>query len=509
MPRIPSALPSALPVASAASAASAGASGVPSEAAVTAPAGPSAAPATPRHRADGSRPAAVRERLSRRRARRRGTGPWRCLRHPGMRWWSAANLVSNAGTWMQLTVQNLLVLQLTHSAGTAGLSIAVQAAPGLLFGLAGGKAVDRLPRKYVAAAGQAALALVAFTTAGLVATHHLTVVGLLVLAAVTGLIATVDGPACALLGNDLVPEEDVPSSIALGSVVHGAGRLAGAALAGAAVAALGPAAAYAANGLSFLFVTAVIPFLRLLPQEQRPATPAAPAASAPAGYGADSAPAAGGGLRYFLRSPRLVALAWITAVSSVFGRNYTLTLAVLVTGPLHRGAGAFGAVSTVLAVGGIAGAVLAGRLRRPSVRLVATLAAAGGLLQVLAGLAPTLFVVVLLVIPMAVAESVSDTAGTSILQTHPPAHLRGAVLGVWRSAGTVWGLAGPPLLGLLLQVAGARGALVCGGLLIAGGIAAGALRRDPRALSHHLRRTVLLRALRPAPAGRPGLSQAA
>jgi sugar phosphate permease len=128
--------------------------------------------------------------------------------------------------------------------------------------------------------------------------------------------------------------------------------------------------------------------------------------------------------------------------------------------------------------------VLAGRLRRPSVRLVGALAAAGALLPVLAGLAPTLRVVLLLVVPMAVVESVSDTAGTSVLQTHPPAHLRGAVLGVWRSASTAWGLAGPPLLGLLLQVAGARGTLIAGGLLIAGGIAAGALgpaavRRSP------------------------------
>ena len=35
-----------------------------------------------------------------------------------MRWESAANLFSNLGTWMQLTVQNLLVLQLTGSAAT-------------------------------------------------------------------------------------------------------------------------------------------------------------------------------------------------------------------------------------------------------------------------------------------------------------------------------------------------------------------------------------------------------
>lgn len=183
------------------------------------------------------------------------------------------------------------------------------------------------------------------------------------------------------------------------------------------------------------------------------------------------------GVAFFVGRPRLVALAGITGLSSVFGRNYGLTLAVLVTGPLAGGAGAFGTVSTVLAVGGIIGAVLGARLRKPSVRTVGLLAAAGALLQVVAGLSPSLAVLLVLVLPMAVVESVSDTAGTAVLQTDPPPHLRGRVLGVWSSVGTVWSLGGPPLLGLLMEWAGARGALVAGGLLIAGSIGAGLLVR--------------------------------
>lgn len=179
------------------------------------------------------------------------------------------------------------------------------------------------------------------------------------------------------------------------------------------------------------------------------------------------------GLAWFARRPRLVALACVTAVSSVFGRNYGLTLAVLVTGPLAAGASAFGTVSAVLAVGGIVGALVGARLRRPSVRLVGALAAAGGLLQAAAGLSPTWAVLLALVLPMAVVESVSDTAGTAVLQTDPPPHLRGRVLGIWGSIGTVWSLGGPPLLGLLMERAGARGALVAGGLFIAVSIAAG------------------------------------
>ncbi|MFF4761547.1 MFS transporter [Streptomyces sp. NPDC001292] len=422
-----------------------------------------------------------------------------------MRWWSLANFVSNAGTWMQLTVQNLLVLKITGSAAATGLSISVQAAPALLVSLVGGAAVDRLPRKLTAAVSQALLGCVAFVTAVLVAFGHLNLPILMVLAAVTGLIATVDGPACALLGNDLVPTEDVPSAIGVGSLVHSAGRLAGTALAGVTVAFLGTAAAYAANAVSFLFVASVIPFLR--PVRNATRRVAGGTGRRPArrgGRAADQDLTVRQGVAFFLRRPRLVALAGVTGVSAVFGRNYGLTLAVLVTGPLAGGAGAFGTVSTVLAVGGILGAVLGARLRRPSVRIVGTLAAAGGLLQVVAALSPSLAVLLVLVLPMAVVESVSDTAGTTVLQTDPPAHLRGRVLGVWSTISTAWGLAGPPALGLLMQFAGARGALVSGGLIIAGSIGVGMALRRRRSAA-----TMVLRTEDRGVAGQPELSTAA
>ncbi|MFJ3139427.1 MFS transporter [Streptomyces sp. NPDC086843] len=392
-----------------------------------------------------------------------------------MRWWSVANFVSNAGTWMQLTVQNLLVLQITGSAAATGLSMSVQAAPALLMSVLGGAAVDRWPRKLTAAVSQALLAVIAFTTATLVALDRLDMTTLMVLAAVTGMVATVDNPACALLGNDLVPAEDVPSAIGVGALVFNAGRLAGAALAGVTVGFLGTAAAYFANGFSFLFVTAVIPFLR-------------PAAGAVRQVVERGRPARSGrsvreGLAFFARRPRLLALAGVTGISAVFGRNYGLTLVVLVTGPLAGGAGAFGTVSTVLAAGGIVGAVLGARLRRPSVRLVGALAATGALLQVVAGLSPSLAVLLVLVLPMAVVESVSDTAGTSVLQTDPPAHLRGRVLGVWGSVGTVWSLGGPPALGLLMELAGPRGALITGGVIIAVSITAGHFLHRHRTLA--------------------------
>ncbi|MFI8962561.1 MFS transporter [Streptomyces sp. NPDC053493] len=413
--------------------------------------------------------------------------PWRSLRHRGMRWWAVAHFVSNTGTWMQLTVQNLLVLHITGSPAAAGLSISAQAAPGLLVGLLGGAAVDRLPRKATAALSQVALGLVALTTALLVATDGLNLPVLIALAVVTGLVATIDGPACALLGNDLVPPGDVPSAIGVGSLAHSGGRLTGAALAGVTVATLGTAAAYVANGLSFFFVAAVIPFLKLVrPQEHepRPKAGAAPDQAAPdgaaPGLSEETDTSVRAGLVFFARRPRLVALAGLNAVSALFGRNYSLTLAVLVTGPLAGSTGSFGAVSTTLAVGGIVGAVLGARLRAPRVRLVALLTAGGAVLQIVAGASPSLAFLIVLALPMAVAESVADNAQNTLLQTDPPPRMRGRVLGAWNSIRTLWGLAAPPTLGLLMELLGARGALVTGGMVVAAAVTCGWLLHGRR-----------------------------
>jgi hypothetical protein len=82
--------------------------------------------------------------------------------------------------------------------------------------------------------------------------------------------------------------------------------------------------------------------------------------------------------------------------------------------------------------------------------------------------------------------------------------MRGRVLGVWGTVRTAWSLAGPPALGLLMELAGARGALVTGGLLVAGAVGAGYVLHERRAA-----KPVAVRTGRPAPAGQPALETAA
>jgi MFS family permease len=382
-----------------------------------------------------------------------------------MRLWTAANTVSGAGTWMQMVAQNLLVLQLTDSVAMTGLSLSAQAAPGLLFGVLGGAVADRYPRRLVVMTGQLALAGVAFATAALAAADLLTVALVMALGVLSGIVATADGPAATLLGNELVPREDVSSAIAVGSVASNAGRLAGTALAGLTVATLGISAAYVANGISFLLVAACVPFLRRAATAAAGGQPAQVIAPSTSSEGSLDG-GVGAGLRYLVKDSVLLTLLVVGLVTSMLGRNFTLTMAALVTGPLDGSAADYGRVGTALAIGGVLGGVLAGRLCRPGLGMVVALAGMTAGLQAIVGLSPGVLAVLLVAVPMAAVEGAMVTAVDTMVQTRPLEQFRGRVLGAWRTAATAWGLAGPIVLGAMLQLLGARAGLVVGGLLI-------------------------------------------
>ena len=75
------------------------------------------------------------------------------LRRHNFRLYFAAQIVSNIGTWVQITVENWLVLQLSHSGLALGVTNALQFGPSLVFGLYGGVIADARD-KLVGASGR-------------------------------------------------------------------------------------------------------------------------------------------------------------------------------------------------------------------------------------------------------------------------------------------------------------------------------------------------------------------
>ena len=57
------------------------------------------------------------------------------LRHRNFRLYFTEEVASNIGTWIQITVENRLVLQLSHSGLALGITNALQFGPSVLLGL--------------------------------------------------------------------------------------------------------------------------------------------------------------------------------------------------------------------------------------------------------------------------------------------------------------------------------------------------------------------------------------
>src|SRR3984885_5076932 len=122
---------------------------------------------------------------------------FRSLRGFNYRTWALGAIVSNIGTWMQRTAQDWIVLtQLTNNNATAvGVVMSLQFGPQILLLPLTGYAADRLDRRKLLFATQAAMGLLALglgllTVTGVVRLWHVYVFAFLL-----GCAAAFDSPA--------------------------------------------------------------------------------------------------------------------------------------------------------------------------------------------------------------------------------------------------------------------------------------------------------------------------
>ena len=93
------------------------------------------------------------------RARAAGRTTFAALSVPNYRRYIAGQAVSLSGTWMQMAAQSWLVLTLSGSATTLGVIVALQTLPVLLLGPYGGVVADRVDKRRLMVALQAAMGL--------------------------------------------------------------------------------------------------------------------------------------------------------------------------------------------------------------------------------------------------------------------------------------------------------------------------------------------------------------
>jgi MFS family permease len=365
--------------------------------------------------------------------------------------------VSNTGTWMQRVAQDWLVLQLTGGSGTAlGITTALQFLPLLLFGMWGGVIADRYPKRRILLVSNGFMALVALLLGTLVLTGQVRVWHVYLLAFALGLGTALDNPTRQSFVVEMVGRDDLPNAVGLNSASFHGARVVGPAAAGFLIVALGGTTGwvFVLNAASFLAV--IVGLLRMRTRQLRPA----PRARRGGGQVRE-------GLRYVLRRPDLMVVVAVVFFTGTFGLNFQMTTALMATEVFGKGAGEFGVLGSVMAIGSLAGALLAARRTRVRLRLVVGAAIGFGLIEVAVGLMPTYETFALSLIPAGAAALTTMTAANATMQLSVPDEIRGRVMALYLAVffgGTPFGA---PIIGWLAEAYGARWSLLIGGSVTA------------------------------------------
>ncbi len=176
------------------------------------------------------------------------------LRHRNFQLYFAGQLVSNAGTWMQVIAQGWLVYQIGHSELALGAVGFASAIPSLVATPWGGVVVDRVPKRTLLILTQTGAMLLAFVLAALVFSGLVQQWHIILLAAGLGLVNSFDSPARQAFVVEMVGREDLPNAIALNSLMFNSARVVGPALGGLLLAVVGAGWCFTINGISFLAV---------------------------------------------------------------------------------------------------------------------------------------------------------------------------------------------------------------------------------------------------------------
>lgn len=399
---------------------------------------------------------------------------FRSLASVNYRLWFAGALVSNIGTWMQRTAQDWIVLtELTdNDAAAVGITMALQLGPQLLLVPWTGLIADRFDKRRVLILSQVVMAALGVALGVLFVLGLVTLPLLYAFALALGVMSAIDAPARQAFVSELVSEKDLPNAVSLNSASFNAARLIGPAVAGLLTAAVGAGWVFIINGATF---AATLVALMLLRRDQL-----RPAPRAPRGPGQLLE-----GLRYVRSRPDIVLVMVMVFLIGTFGLNFPIYVSTMAAVEFDHGAGEYGILSSVLAVGSLTGALLAARRDRPRLGVIVAAAAGFGSACVISALMPTyLGFGISLVLVGFTAITLMTTANATVQVTTAP-HMRGRVMAIYMAIFMGGTPLGAPLIGLVANEAGPRWAL---GVGAASGFVAAALGLAYLWRGGHLRR---------------------
>jgi MFS family permease len=324
--------------------------------------------------------------------------------------------------------------------------MALQFGPQLLLLPLTGLAADYLDRRKLlmatqAAMGALALGLAILTICGLVQLWHAFLFALLL-----GCVAAFDSPARHTFVLELVGQADLSNAVALNSASFNTARMVGPAVAGVLVALTGSGWVFLISAVSFAALLCSLSLLRVgeLHLQDR--------ALRATGNLAD-------GFRYVWKRPDLKAVLVMLFLIGTFGLNFPIFIATMSIGVFHAGAGQYGLLTSIMAIGSVAGALLAAKRAKPDVVLLLAAAATFGFGCVLAATMPNYWLFGLALTVIGVSAQNFTIATNSFVQLSTEPVMRGRVIAILLAMFLGGTPIGAPIVGWIAGSFGPRWAL--------------------------------------------------
>src|SRR5574341_110428 len=376
------------------------------------------------------------------------------LRYRDFRLFWSGQLISNIGTWMQMTATSWLLYQLTASPVLLGLNGIFRAVPAISLGLISGTFADRCDRRLMLIWTQVALGLLALALGILDHSGHIQPWHIYAFTFLSASVGAFDGPARQSMFPSLVPRAALPNAVALNSLLWKGSALVGPSLGGVAISMMGTAGAFYANAASFLVVviTLLLLHFKATPEPQRQRQ-----------FMTETKE----GFSYIVARPIILGITVMEAVASVFGLDHTM-LTIFASDILRVGAHGFGLLQSARGLGAVIGSsfYLAVGQQPHQGRILFVSAILYGIGFALFGVSPSFLLSLVLMGFVGLTDTIWGAARGTIMQMITPDKFRGRVMGVFQLSNRGLHPLGQVESGLLIPLIGAPAATVFGGLVV-------------------------------------------
>ncbi|MFJ5861344.1 MFS transporter [Pseudarthrobacter sp. NPDC092439] len=380
--------------------------------------------------------------------------PWRhtfiSLKVPNFRIFAIGHFVAVIALWMQRIAQDWLVLQLSGSVTAVGITVALQFLPSLLLGPWGGMVADRFAKLKVLILCQGMAAVLAAALAVLALSGAIEVWHVYGIALVLGLVTVLDQPARQVFVHELVGPAYLRNAISVNSTTFQLGGLIGPALAGLLLTAVGAGWAFVANAAACCSTVVALLVLR---RDQLFVSPPVPGSKG----------MLRAGLRYALGKPTIF-WPWLMAgFVAVFALGLPVLLAAFADHVFNIGAGGYGLLNALVALGALTGAVASTRRRQLRLRSVVFCAGMYGTMLCLAALAPSLAWFGAAMVLSGFWCLLFLTAANQLVQVSSNMGIRGRVMSLYIMVLMGGQAIGGPMIGWIAEHAGPQLALTVSG----------------------------------------------